>query len=634
MSSTVATRGGVGAAFLALGIVFGDIGTSPLYALHEAQSIRGLPEGSITAMGLASLVFWTISLVVSFKYVLFITLADHDGEGGAFALANVLASEVRNSKAFSFTLSVFVISSAALLFADSMITPPLSIMASVEGLKGISQSASEWVVPVSVVLIVVLYALQRLGTNAIAGLFSPVLLTWFVVIGALGLVQIVQRPDVLLAVSPHYALDLLAVLNWTQVFLLFGAVLLAATGAEAIYADLGHLGRRPIAQAWYSVAMFGLLFSYFGQSAWLLNHPEAEHAASNSFFAIVPSALLMPVVLLATVTSVIAGQAVITGMFSIVAQAARQGYLPRLRITHTSDDTKGQIYVPTINALLLAGGVILVVSLGSSSAIASSYGFAVATAMLLTTTAFIAVTVVVWRWRWLTIVLFAAITLPFDILFFSAAAYKMSAGYFITPFVVAFAVLLMIVWCWGNRKLAKKAQRFDLEPTDFADIVGARADLTLLPRAALFFSNLPPRLEGAVTPYALLQQVKLTSCLYQPTVIVDIQTAVTPRVRDDDRFSIHDCSRGVYVVRVTFGYREELSIMPVVNMGIKRGWWDKEEDIVYYSTKETVLPANPLAPSMLAVKTYALLKEFDQVTARQFQVDSTRLAEMGTVIRI
>jgi KUP system potassium uptake protein len=585
-------------------------------------------------MGLASLVFWTISLVVSFKYMLFITLADHDGEGGAFALANVLVSRVRKSVAFNFAISAFVISSTALLFADSLITPPLSIMASVEGLKGISEAAGEWVIPVSVVLIVVLYALQRLGTNAIAGLFSPVLLTWFVVIGALGLVQIAQRPEVLLAVSPHYAFDLLSVLSWPQILSLFGAVLLAATGAEAIYADLGHLGRKPIAQAWYGVAMFGLLFSYFGQSAWLLSHAEGEHAAHNSFFAIVPPALLMPVVLLATVTSVIAGQAVITGMFSIVAQAARQGYLPRLRVIHTSDDTKGQIYVPTINALLLAGGVILVVSLGSSSALASSYGFAVAAAMLLTTIAFTAVTVVVWRWRLFTVAVFVALTLPFDVLFFSAAAYKMSAGYLITPFVVLLAVLVMSVWCWGNRKLADKVQRLDLEPADFADIVRERADLTLLPRAALFFSNLPLRPVNAVTPYALLQQVKLTYCLYQPTVIVEILTAATPRVRDEDRISLHDFGQGIYVVRVTFGYRERLSIMPVVNMGIARGWWDREEDIVYYSTQETILPAVPLAPSMLAVRSYALLKKFDQVTARQFQVESTRLAEMGTIIRI
>lgn len=634
MSSRAARQGGVATAFLALGIAFGDIGTSPLYALHEVQSVVGLPQGALKAMGVASLVFWTVTIIVSIKYVLFITLANHDGEGGALALASLIAARCKKNVRVNCILSFFVISSTALLFADSLITPPLSIMAAVEGLSVINESTSELITPVSIVLIVGLYTLQRFGTKTIAGLFSPVMLTWFSTIGLLGLFQIAQKPEIFLAVSPHHAIHLLSALTWPQILAVFGGVLLAATGAEAIYADLGHLGRRPIAQAWYGVAMAGLLLNYFGQSAWMLDHASEEQSAVNSFFAIVPEPFLIPVVLLATITSIIAGQAVITGMFSIAAQAARQGYLPRLRILHTSEAERGQIYVPTINVLLLAGGIMLVLGFGSSSALASSYGFAVAAAMLLTTLAFIGVTVYVWRWNTLATLVFVLIALPFDVLFFASGAFKLLDGYLITPLVALIVCFLMMVWRWGNWRLNEKAQRLDLAPEDFAEVLDSRRDLTYLSRPAIFFSHLPHPLDTPVTPYALLQQVRLTSVLYQPTIIVEFLTAANPRVIEEERATLQNLGHGVYVVRASFGYREQLSVLPVLRLGLKMGWWAKEEDIVYFSTQETIRPMARWHPSVLAVWLFVFLQRFEQITVRQLQLKSNQCMELGVAIEI
>ena len=627
-------RGTFFMAFGALGIVFGDIGTSPLYALHEASEAPGLPSGEEATLGIMSMIFWTLNLIVSVKYLLFITLVENDGEGGVFALAEVLKRRLATRGMGMTLVSALVIGSTALLFADSLITPPLSIMAAMEGMNDISPGASELVIPLSLAVLIFLFAMQKFGTQALSGFFSPVMLSWFIVIGVYGLFQISERPDVLRAMSPHYAIQLVSDLDWRHVFPLFGSVLLAATGAEAIYADMGHFGRKPISLAWFGVAMLALLLSYFGQTAWLLGEGGVGHTDGNSFFSIVPPMLLVPTILLAALASVIAGQAVISGMFSMVTQAIRTGYLPRLRVIQTSESVRGQIFVPAINTLLMVGGASLILFFGSSSALAGSYGFAVAAAMLLTTLAFSAIILLVWRWTIWKVIMFVFIALPLDILFFAATVFKLPAGHFVTLAITLGAAALMASWFYGNRRLMRRAQRIDIPLEDFVDLVGLRTDLHLQSKPAIFFQHLPFDPSVRITPFALLQQVQVTSMLFQPAVVVDFITASTPRVADDARVTVHEYGHGITVVHLTFGYWEQISVMPVIRLGIERGWWTREEDLVYFSVREILRqgsePGFPLAMKWML----RFLHQFDQRLIRSLGLDPARCVELGVTVEI
>ena len=634
MSNAGLNRGGFSVAFGALGVIFGDIGTSPLYAMHEAHQVPGLPPGPLAAMGIASLVFWTITLIVSIKYILLITLVNDQGEGGGFALAGVLRRHMKANRAATMALSAFVIVSAALMFADSLITPPLSIMAAIEGLVEVTPAASDFVVPISVILIIGLHGVQRFGTQKLSAAFSPIMLIWFSVIGVLGFLQIVQRPDVLGAISPHHALGLVGILTWSQTLAVFGAVLLTATGAEAVYADLGHVGRKPISQAWFGVAMVGLLLNYFGQSAWLLRNPDAAIHQGNSFFSIIPPSLLLPVILLATLTTIIAGQAVITGMFSIAAQAIRQGYLPRLRILQTSEALRGQIYVPAVNMLLLLGGILLIIGFRSSSALAGSYGFAVATTMLLTTLAFCAVTIVVWQWNTLAAIAFTLLLLPLDILFFAAAVTKLPSGYFMTAVVTLLATAVMFSWRWADQRMMQRAQRLDMPLRDFAEAIELRKGLNQIQKPAIFLQHLRFDPELAITPFALLQHVNATSTMYQSTVVVEFITLPVPRVAEEERLSVHDYGQGIRFLLLRFGYWEKISIAPAIKFGIERAWWRRESDIIYYSARENLQTAHHRIMPRIAAWTAVVLQRFDQRLMQQLELDPTRCIEFGVNVDV
>ncbi len=621
-------------AFGALGIVFGDIGTSPLYALHEASQAQGLPDGDIATLGIMSLIFWTLNLIVSVKYLLFITLVDNDGEGGVFALAEVLKRRIAVTGLGMALLSALIIGSMALMFADGLITPPLSIMAAMEGMEALSPGAEELVVPLSLAVLFALFALQRFGSQALSGLFSPVMLSWFIVIGIFGLLQLLQRPDVLRAVSPVYAFQLLAVLEWYQVFPLFGSILLAATGAEAIYADMGHFGRKPISIAWFGVAMLALLLSYFGQSAWLLEAGSKGHVEVNAFYAIVPPALLLPTIALAALASIIAGQAIISGLFSMVTQAIRTGYLPRLRVIQTSEAVRGQIYVPIVNTLLMIGGMALVIFFGSSSALAGSYGFAVSAAMLLTTLAFTAILLLVWRWTVWKVLAFVFFALPLDILFLAATVSKLPAGHFVTLTITIVSAALIASWYLGNRRLMWRAQRIDLPLQDFAEVVSLRDDLTRQNRPAVFFQHLPFDPSVRVTPFALLQQVQVTSMLFQPAVVVEFITASTPRVADDARVKIHEYENGIKLVHLTFGYWEQISVAPAVRAGIERGWWQQETDLVYFSVREILRRAPGRGPAAPMKWLLMFLQQFDQRLLQTLGLEPSRCVELGVTVEI
>lgn len=616
-------------AFGALGIVFGDIGTSPIYALRSAIQSPGLPTGDTAIFGVASLIFWTLNLIVGLKYLFFITRVDNDGEGGVFALVTVLKQAI-SSKFGNFLLVSLIILSTALLFADSLITTPLSIMAAVEGIKTIHTQAEHFIIPLSLVIIFILFSVQRFGTSALSLLFSPIMLIWFVSIGAIGLFQIIQHPEILKAISPHYAVSLISLLTWPQIFSLFGSILLAATGAEAIYADMGHFGRKPIAIAWYFVAIVSLLLSYFGQSAWLLGQVKD---LSDPFFSIVPEVFIIPMVFLATSASIIAGQAMISGMFSIVNQAINQGYLPRLKIVHTSESVRGQIYIPVVNYALMVGAFALTLGFQSAETLASSYGFAVSATMLLTTFAFTLVVWFVWKWSLTKLVIFMLFALPIDLLFVAATVTKLPSGYYIPVVVTMSVVWIMLAWHIGNLYLTERAQRIDIPVKDFSEIVGIRDDLYRQKRPAVFFQHLPFPLEARVTPFALLQQVQLTSMLYQPMVIVEFVSSNLPRIMSTDRISIIEHGQNIFLVHVKFGYREPWTMDPVVEIGLKRGWWAQESDIVYYSAREDLRFGSNGLPIIFKIA-YAYLHRFDRRIFKILRLDPARCLEVGISIEI
>ena len=352
-------------ALAALGIVFGDIGTSPIYAIDAALRVSGLAAHEETILGIVSLIFWTLGLVVSMKYLLFITRADNDGEGGIFAIVALLrASSASNNARMMVLTTGIAMASAALLFADSLITPALSIMAATEGMKALSADIDHWAMLASISLLVILFGIQRFGTGALSRWFTPIMVGWFLAIGGLGAAQIWQTPAILAALLPQHAVHLLSVLRWPELLNLLGAILLAVTGAEAIYADMGHFGRRPIRLAWYVTALYALLLSYFGQGAWLLQNHTYSASEVSPFFGMIPTGGLAPMIVLAMLASFIASQAVISGMFSLARQAIQMEYLPRLRVVQTSASERGQIYVPKINGLLAVGCILLVVGFG------------------------------------------------------------------------------------------------------------------------------------------------------------------------------------------------------------------------------------------------------------------------------
>ena len=441
-----------------------------------------------------------------------------------------------------------------------------------------------------------------------------------------------ERPDVLRAMSPLYAIQLIAVLDWQHVFPLFGSILLAATGAEAIYADMGHFGRKPISLAWFGVAMVALLLSYFGQTAWILEQEITARSDGNSFFAIVPPALLVPTIILAALASVIAGQAVISGMFSMVTQAIRTGYLPRFRIVQTSEAVRGQIYVPTINTLLMGGGVLLILFFKSSSALAGSYGFAVAAAMLLTTLAFSAIILLVWRWTIWKVIAFVFFALPLDILFFVATVFKLPAGHFVTLAITLFAAGLMASWYLGNRRLMQRAQRIDIPLEDFVELVGLRSDLIQQQKPAIFFQHLPFDPAVRITPFALLQQVQVTSMLFQPAVAVDFITASTPRVAENARVTVHEYGHGITVVHLTFGYWEQISLAPLIRLGIERGWWTREEELVYFSVREIIRQGDEKGFPTPMKWMVRFLHQFDQRLIRTLGLEPARCVELGVTV--
>ncbi|WP_295046629.1 potassium transporter Kup [uncultured Paracoccus sp.] len=536
-----------------LGVVYGDIGTSPLYALRESlvhAHEEGLPETSV--IGIVSLLFWTVVLIVTLKYVILILRADNNGEGGTLSLvAKAQGALKAGPRARRRRLLMLLgIVGVSLFFGDSMITPAISVLSAVEGLTLVQPDFGPWVVPVTLGIVIPLFWVQRGGTDRIARLFGPIMLVWFTTMAVLGLSHIADDARILQALNPLRALDFLAHYGIAAMPVL-GSVFLAVTGAEALYADMGHFGRRAIRAAWSVLVFPALALSYLGQGAMVLARPET---VSNPFFLMAPDWFLAPLVILATAATVIASQAVISGAFSVAAQAVQMGLLPRLHIIYTSDTQAGQIYLPKVNAILLLGVVALVLAFGSSARLASAYGIAVTGDMVITSVLAVIVFRWAWGWGWPLIALIMVPVLTVELIFFSANLMKLLDGGYIPLVFAACAIALMIIWVEGMRRLQDKLASESISLDLLAGKL-SKSPPVIVPGTAVFLTADP-----MVAPPALLHNLKHNRVLHARNFVVKVESATTPRVPDDARLRLEPVAPGFWRAWLSFGYMEQPNV--------------------------------------------------------------------------
>lgn len=577
----------------ALGIVFGDIGTSPLYAMKTVFSIDGgaVRPTEADVYGVVSLVFWSVLLVVTIKYVCFVLCADNDGEGGIMALAALVRGAApRHARRAVIGLALGVLG-ASLFYGDSLITPAISVLSAVEGLEVARPELAEAVLPIGVVILTVLFAVQRFGTHRVGRLFGPVMVLWFATLAALGVPRIVAKPDVLLGLSPAYVVSFIADHPYTA-FIAMGAVVLAITGAEALYADMGHFGKRPIRVSWFAVVLPALVLNYLGQAALILSDPGA---VANPFYLLAPGWAQLPLVVLATAATVIASQAVISGAFSVSHQAMRLGFLPHLTVRHTSSRESGQIYVPSVNWLLFGGVLVLMATFGSSERLATAYGLAVTGTLLLTTTLFLIYAGTAWRWpRWRLVAVGVLFGVP-ELTFFAANLTKVVHGGWL-PLLIA-VVVATVMATWQRGRLVITRRRAGLEgPLDhFLAVVDASGgQVARVPGTAVF-----PHPTSDTAPLALRANLEFNRVLHERVVIVSVVVENVPHVPPAQRLTVDELDRladGVVHLSARFGFQDPPDIPAALRAarGLSDQLPDDPDEVYYFLSRITVeLGADP-----------------------------------------
>ena len=608
----------------ALGVVFGDIGTSPLYALRATvlATEGGLPN-HVAVMGSLSMIFWALILVVTVKYVLIIMRADNNGEGGTLALAALAHRSPGMTRKTKAAIGVGAIVGLALFFGDGMLTPAITVLSAVEGLEVESQSFAPLVMPLTLMILVVLFLLQSRGTHRIGKLFGPVMLLWFAVLGGFGLVSLLQTPGILAAVNPWYALLMMLHAPWVA-FVSLGAVVLAVTGCEALYADMGHFGRKPIQYAWLFVALPSLMLNYFGQGAALLRHPEQ---AAIAFFSVIPRWAHMPMVLLATMAAIIASQAVITGVFSMTQQAVQLGQLPRMEIRHTSATDYGQIFVPRMNAFLAVGVVLIVLIFKNSGALTAAYGIAVTGVMVIDT--FNASIVAGKQWRWpplLVIGLFGAMGIS-DLIFFIANSLKIPEGGWLPLFIAACVFIGMDTWRRGRRVHLEKVRSESLPLELFLE----RADKSTTRVAGLgvFLSS-----RTDIVPGALLHNLKHNKVLHERVVIANVVVEDTPLVAATARLEVNKLGKGFYTVRIHHGFFETPDVPQALRDARRFGLAMDVDTATFFIGRETLVPAENSELGSLRNRLYRAMAGAALSPARFYHLPPNRVVELGTQITI
>ncbi|MDZ3993582.1 potassium transporter Kup [Pseudomonas sp. Teo4] len=609
----------------AVGVVYGDIGTSPLYTLKEVFSGGyGVPVNHDGVLGILSLILWSLLWVVSFKYVMFILRADNQGEGGTMALISLARRATADYPRLRTLIVICGLIGTSLFYGDSMITPAISVLSAVEGMGLAFEGIDHWVVPISLVVLVALFLVQKHGTDKIGKLFGPIMVVWFLALAALGVHGIAQSPEVMRAFNPAWAVNFFVVHPGMGVAIL-GAVVLALTGAEALYADMGHFGRKPIARAWFALVLPALVLNYFGQGAILLQNPDA---ARNPFYLLAPSWALLPMVGLATMATVIASQAVISGAFSLTRQAIQLGYIPRMQIQHTSSDEQGQIYIGAVNWTLMAAVVLLVIGFESSGALAAAYGVAVTGTMLMTTILVAAVMLLLWKWSPLLAVPILLGFLFVDGLFFAANVPKVFQGGAFP--VLAGGVLLLLMSTWKRGK----------------QILVERIDEGALP-LPIFISSIrvqpPHRVEGTAVfltaradavPHALLHNMLHNQVLHSQVVLLTVVSEDRPRVPEQERFEVEAYGDGFFRVLLHFGFMDE----PDVPEALKLCHLDELDfspmRTTYFLSRETVIASRLEGMSRWRGNLFAFLLKNANGNLRFFNLPLNRVIELGTQVEI
>lgn len=613
----------------AVGVVFGDIGTSPLYTIKEMFNPHfGLTTDARTVKGLLSLGFWSLLLVVTLKYVLVIMRADNEGEGGIMALTALAQRSLQKGSRLSYVVGILGIFGASLFFGDGMITPPITVLGAVEGLSVISPKLTDWVVPISLVILFGLFASQRFGTAKVGKVFGPVMVTWFVVLAALGIYNILDNPIVLRALSPMWAVRFFAEHGW-HALLVLGAVVLTVTGGEALYADMGHFGKKPIRWGWFGFVLPALVLNYFGQGAVLLDNPRA---VINPFYMSAPDWAQLPLLVLATTAAAIASQAVITGAFSVTRQAIQLGYLPRLQIRHTSRDTIGQIYVPSINWMLFAAVVVLVLVFRSSSNLATAYGLSVTGTMLIDT--LLLAVVAYTRWgnarRW--VLPLCALFLVIDLAFLIANGEKLLTGIgaWVPLFIGIGAFTMMRTWRRGRELLHQEVRKEGIQLDSFLPGL-MLAPPVRVPGTAVFMTA-----DKGVVPHALLHNLKHNKVLHEHNVFLTVETLDVPYAPKDKRLKIESIGgEDFYRVLIRFGFMETPDV-PLALMGScdQCDLSFNPMDTTYFASRETIVARRGGGMPLWRDKLFALMHRNAAPATGFFRIPGNRLVELGAQVEI
>ncbi len=612
-------------ALSAIGVVFGDIGTSPLYAVKEVFH-GGLPTDATHVLGVLSLIFWAITLVVTTKYAIFIMRADNKGEGGIMALmALALHGSRDNPKRKAFIVTIGLLG-ASLFYGDSMITPAISVLSAVEGLQIVAPRLEHYVLPITIVVLSVLFFIQTKGTGKVGRMFAPIMCFWFASLGLLGVVNIVQHPDVLMAINPYYAVSLLFELGWKG-FLIMGAVVLAITGAEALYADMGHFGLKPIRRAWFYFVFPALLLNYFGQGALLIGNPKA---VENPFYLMAPHWAMYPLLILATLSTVIASQAVISGAFSVTRQAIQLGYCPRMNIRHTSGDEMGQVYLPAVNWLLMVSVFILVLSFRSSSALASAYGIAVTGTMIVDTILAFIVIQALWQWNRATSITFLSTFLVIDLLFLSSNSLKIPHGGWLPLVVGTVLFLIMTTWIKGKELLARYLEERRVLFEELDERLKDRP-LVTVPGTAIYMAR---SVHGV--PQVLLHNLEHNHVMHEKLIVLTIVTREEPYVDEAHRVKIRmfGDSGNFYRVKLYFGFQEEQDVRRALQLCCHEGLDIDQKTVSFFigSEKLSFRRKSPMPKWRRSL--FSFLTHNSSSAIEYFKIPVERVIELGIRIEL
>jgi KUP system potassium uptake protein len=610
----------------ALGVVFGDIGTSPLYAMRECfNGMHAVNPTLPNIYGVVSLIFWTMVIVVALKYVMFIMRADNRGEGGILALMALNFQRLRPDSRRRKAVAILAIIGATMFYGDGMITPAISVLSAVEGLNVAAPMLKDYIIPITITVLVLLFMVQARGTAKMGALFGPVMTAWFIVLGVLGVINIIKEPHILYALDPAYAIRFFLIHKWHGVIVL-GAVFLVTTGGEALYADMGHFGRKPLRVAWFGLVMPGLMLNYLGQGALLLVDPENR---VNPFYLMAPSWALYPLVIMATFSTIIASQAVISGVYSITRQAVQLGYLPRLQIIHTSSEEIGQIYIPFANWALFFAVIGLVVGFGTSSNLAAAYGIAVSVTMVITTIlAFVAVRGLWGKSWWLgTIVILFFFVI--DMAFFVANGMKITHGGWFPLVIGALLYLVMVTWRQGRELLERRRRRDELPMDIFMASIVKSTSTIRVPGTAVFLTS---NQDGV--PHTLLHNLKHNKVLHERVILLTMKTEEIPRVAERDRLDVVSMEHNVFRIVARYGFTEDPNLPRVLERCKEFGLVFDMMDTTFFLGRETLIPTRKPGMALWREKLFVSMSRNAWRAMDFFRIPTNRVVELGTQTEI